>query len=123
RDFERLFHDDMLAGSRCRRGRLQMRPAGSANVDDLEPRVREEFVVVGVNRAAADDLGDFPAVLGLRGEYGERLRPPNVVDRPRVKAGDHPAADNTETDFAHDLSIPFRQYNFPSSAATRISVR
>ncbi len=101
RDFEGLFDDDVLPCGSRGHGRLQMGPAGSADIDDVETGVLEEFVVVVVNRTPARQLGDFLAVLGLRRENGDDLRPANIIDRPRMKRRNHPAADNSETDFGH----------------------
>ncbi len=64
RDFERLFDDDVLSRRRRRDRRLEMRPAGRADIDDVESWMREELIVVGVNRTAAGDGRDlFPALL------------------------------------------------------------
>src|SRR5262249_47215755 len=102
RNFERLLDDNVLAGGGRGEGRFQMRSTGRADIDDVEPGVLQKFVVVGVNRASANDRGDLLPVLALRSKDGDGFRPADVADRPRMKRRNHPTANDSKTDFAHD---------------------
>ena len=105
RDLQRLLDDHVLAGAGRLDGRISMGAAGSANADDIQPRVRKHRVQVVIDRAAVPGHpGDLLGVGPGAAEGGHHAGAGYLVDRPGVKLGDHPAANEAKTMLSHARS-------------------
>ena len=96
-DFERLLHDDMLAGLGAGEGRGEVIAAGRAEADDVDVRVcKERLGRLGEGDAV---LGREVASLGGRAIIGrDELHVGDLGERLRMELGDHAGSPDAETE-------------------------
>ena len=85
----------MLAGLGCSKSRLEVGTAGRRDGDDVQIRVGEKFVEVGVAFAAvgSDQLSDRILATSIE---GVQFASGHGLDGLGVEVGDHASTDNSE---------------------------
>ena len=124
RDLQRLLDDHVLAGAGRLDGRIAMGAAGRADADDIQPRVRKHRVQVVIDRAAVPGHpGDLLGVGPGAAERGHHAGAGYLVDRPGVKLGDHPAANEAKTMLGHARFLSMSRVSVQTGSRPAVSWR
>ncbi len=97
RDFERLFHDHMLAGASRGHGGLHVRSAGRADDRHIERGVGEHIIELGIG-LSAEEAGELIGMGLMLALTGDQSRAMEFRDCASMKLGDHAATDNAEAE-------------------------